>query len=201
MSLCFYLCFHVNEDNVCLRASLSTELLTNMFALHVVVEGDTVRNSAGALEAPYRGHIIKWRKQTSFVPLNTRSWCFNVHVVPWNRQHLYVRKIEFRIIYLYIYGFWFFFSFYNLFLHRYSYSTQGWICTLNSFSVPSPSLVPLRSVSGPVLADRLGFCDRWFCLVQSKTSLLSWEKPQIRSSSKPHTWSEVCVCIWGKRRE
>lgn len=56
-------------------------------------------------------------------------------------------------------------------------------------SVGLPSLVPLRSVSGPVLGDRLGFCVRWFCLVQSKSSLRSWEKPHILSSSKPHTWS------------
>lgn len=56
-------------------------------------------------------------------------------------------------------------------------------------SVGLPSLVPLRSVSGPVLGDRFGFCVRWFCLVQSKSSLRSWEKPQILSSSKPHTWS------------
>lgn len=66
--------------------------------------------------------------------------------------------------------------------------------------VSSPSFVPLRSVSGPVFADRLGFCVRWFCLVQSKISLRSWEKPHMRSSSKPHTWSEVCVLLQKKKK-
>lgn len=53
----------------------------------------------------------------------------------------------------------------------------------------APSLVPLRSISGPVLAERLGFWDKWFCRVQSKSSPLSWVKPQSCLSSNPHTKS------------
>lgn len=80
-----------------------------------------------------------------------------------------------------------------------------------------PSLVPLRSVSGPVLTERLGFWLKWFCLVQSNMSLRSCENPQILASSNPHTWSDwmmgkkkhtekhwvviyKCVCIKGKKK-
>lgn len=61
-------------------------ILTNVFALHVVVEGDTVWDSARALGTPDWGHIKKRGQQTSLVPLNTWPRCFDVHVVAWNRQ-------------------------------------------------------------------------------------------------------------------
>lgn len=66
----------------CRNVSLS---LTNVFALHVIVEGDTVWHSAGALGALDWRHIKKWRQKTCFVPLSSRSWCFNVHVIPCNQ--------------------------------------------------------------------------------------------------------------------
>lgn len=75
-SVSFYEC-----SQVWLRLSFSVIALTNMFALHVVVERHAVRDSAGPLGTPDRGHIKKWRKQASFVPLNTWTWCFYVHVV------------------------------------------------------------------------------------------------------------------------
>lgn len=75
-SVSFYKC-----AQVWLRLSFSVIALTNMFALHVVVERHAVRDSAGPLGTPDRGHIKKWRKQASFVPLNTWTWCFYVHVV------------------------------------------------------------------------------------------------------------------------
>lgn len=67
---------------VCLWVLFLVVLLTNVFALHVVVKGDTVRDSAGTLGTPDWGHVKQRREQTSLVPLNTRSRCLNVHVVP-----------------------------------------------------------------------------------------------------------------------
>ena len=41
-------------------------------------------------------------------------------------------------------------------------------------AISSPSGVPLMSVGGPVLGERLGFWVRAFCRVQSKLSVRSW---------------------------
>ena len=68
--------------HVCVLCEIISPPLTNVFALHVIVEGDAVWDSAGALGAPDWRHIEKWRQKTGLVPLSTRSWCFDVHVVP-----------------------------------------------------------------------------------------------------------------------
>lgn len=71
----------ITPSYVCLWVLFLVVLLTNVFALHVVVKGDAVRDSARTLGTPDWGHVKQRREQTSLVPLNTRSRRLDVHVV------------------------------------------------------------------------------------------------------------------------
>lgn len=55
--------------------------LTNVHALHVVVEGDAVGDTGGACGPPGLGDVEEGGEQASFVSRNPWPRCLNVHVI------------------------------------------------------------------------------------------------------------------------